>query len=303
MPDRAAAITPRDFPLALAAVLADETDPLSAIEFEEAICHRCNLVRPSLDYCSPMYGGQFIRGHGWYVNQTFYRLGVTPRPQWSATADESVYLGHHAIEGVCPPDLLKLLERDREVAAAYRQEHEKLEALARGPRRSEIPDDEPTYWTNVRVDEAADYVVLRRQAAQASRAITTYVENLVRQEFGFRKVGEGWVSETLLAALVSRILSGHEVIRHHRPSWLEGLELDVFVPDLDLGIEYQGQQHFHAIDAWGGADALAALQERDARKAVLCRAKGVQLLTFDYTEPITEEYVAAWLAEALGESA
>jgi hypothetical protein len=105
------------------------------------------------------------------------------------------------------------------------------------------------------------------------------------------KVGEAWVSESILSQIVSRLLPGEPLVRHHRPEWLEGLELDIWLPGRQVGIEYQGAQHFHAIDAWGGAKALADLRRRDARKARLCAAHGVVLITVDYAEPLTEEYV------------
>jgi len=244
-----------------------------------------------------MYGAQFIQGFGWYVNQAFYRLGVTPRAKRKGSADvDTVYLGHSALDEVCPEDLLQLVERERNVTEEYQQELERLNALVAGPDREDTGPDEVTFWHNVKLQEADNYTRLRRQAAQAERAVTMFVENLVRQEFGFRKVGEGWVSEALLSKLISRLLPEHEVIRHHRPQWLEGLELDIYVPNLRLGIEYQGQQHFHAVEAWGGQTALARVQKSDARKLELCRLAGVSLLTVDYTEPLTEEYVSTLLA-------
>ncbi len=80
-------------------------------------------------------------------------------------------------------------------------------------------------------------------------------------------------------------------MRHHRPDWLEGLELDIFVPSLNLGFEYQGQQHFHPVEIWGGSKGLEDLQERDAHKAKLCGTYGIDLIAIDYTEPLTENYI------------
>ena len=52
-----------------------------------------------------------------------------------------------------------------------------------------------------------------------------------------------------------------------------------------------GQQHSHPIEAWGGKDALCDLQERDRRKARLCRDLGITLIAIDYTEPLTAEHI------------
>lgn len=117
------------------------------------------------------------------------------------------------------------------------------------------------------------------------------LENLTREEFGFRKIGEGNVSETLLTRIVAKIYSGYEIFTHYRPDWLEKLELDIYIPKLKIGIEYQGQQHFHPIKAWGGEKALKRLQERDARKRILCIKNMVKLIEVDYTEPLEINYI------------
>jgi hypothetical protein len=284
-PNRMALLDSHHFPLNIASRSLQVEDAWSVLEFTPRICHRCNLVRPSMNYCHPMYGGQFIQGFGWYVNQVFYRNGVSPRT-------------HRVLDEVCPGELLRLIERKREVVAEYQRESDRLNVLLNGPDREDIAPDEVTYWHNVKLEEAEDYKRLRRLAAQATRAVTTFIENIVRKEFGFRKVGEGWVSETLLSQLVCRVLPDREVVRHYRPEWLKGLELDIWVPELSLGVEYQGQQHFHAIEAWGGKAALARLRKNDAKKLELCRQAGITLLTVDYTEPLTEEHVSSLLARS-----
>jgi hypothetical protein len=294
---RQAPLDSRDFPLALALKSAKADDPWDSLSFADGVCHRCNLVRPSMDYCHPMYGGQFMRAFGWYVHQAFYRFGVEPRSRWTGTSDSPQYLGHETLEEVCPSELRALIAKDRDAAVEYRRESDRVMRIVSGPFRPDIPADEVTYYHNLRFEEAEDYIRLRRAVSQAGRAVTTYVENIVRQEFGFRKVGEGWVSETLLAGLVRRLLPSHEVVTHHRPTWLQGLELDIYVPDLLLAIEYQGQQHFHAVEAWGGEVVLAELRERDAKKLTLCAAAGVRLLCVDYTEPLTEDHVSTVLAD------
>ncbi|MBL9219033.1 MAG: hypothetical protein JNG82_11130 [Opitutaceae bacterium] len=138
--------------------------------------------------------------------------------------------------------------------------------------------------------------VNQRACQTAERRLKNAVIDLTREEFGFRKVGEGWVSETMLGNLVRRLFPDTEVLRHHRPEWLGRLELDVFVPAQGLALEYQGQQHFHPVEAWGGEEALARVQERDRLKARLCRKQGVTLVAINYTDPLTEEFVGGEIA-------
>lgn len=141
-------------------------------------------------------------------------------------------------------------------------------------------------------------ISFQESSSPAARSVARFAENATRQEFGVAPVGEGWVSESLLAKIVAELLPDEEIVRHIRPDWLEGLELDIWLPGHKTGIEYQGQQHFHAIKAWGGQKALDGVRERDTRKARLCAELGIRLVTVDYTEPLTHEHVRSVLAAA-----
>lgn len=266
--------------------LAQPGDPMEWLQFEDSLCHRCNMVTPSLRYCHEMYGGEFKQHYGWYINQAYLRFGIQP-------------LSLDYLPDACPPELQREIDSVREARSAFLAEQQRLLAIVEEPRRPDISPDEVTYWSNVKVKEAEEMVRLRRAAAQAERGFRNKIENIARQEFGFRGVGEGWVSETLLYYIVCRLLEGHHILRHYRPDWLEGLELDIFVPELALAIEYQGQQHFHPVEAWGGKAGLLGLQARDAHKRELCRANSVVLVEVDYTEPLTEEHIKGRLYKAL----
>ncbi len=201
---------------------------LGALAFERGLCHRCNLKPPSLAFCHAIYGGVFKQTYGWYINQTYLRLGVNG-PQLIDFLDD-----------ICPADLRHEAELCKEANLVYLAELEKLNALVYGPERSDIAMDEITYWHNVKIEEAEPMVTARRKAEKLKTALSNRLENITRQEFGFRKVGEGWVSETLLAQIIERLFPGKHIIRHDRPDWLEGLELDIHIPELGLAFEYQG---------------------------------------------------------------
>lgn len=62
-------------------------------------------------------------------------------------------------------------------------------------------------------------------------------------------------------------LTSHEVISNSRKE-LEGYELDIFIPKLNLGIEYNG-------DYW---HSLPHKIKRDKEKKALCEEKGIKLL-------------------------
>lgn len=259
-----------------------EIDRLSTFAFHRAICHRCNLVPPSMRYCHEMYGVEFIQHFGWYVKQAYLKFGI--------------HLGSmHFLPGITPEEYVSDLSLIRETRLALRDARLWFEIRDQQTRervRNRLPPST--------LGEADYAEIARRQltlkeatgkARTAERVLSTKIENVVREEFGFRKVGDRWTCETLLLQIVSLLCPGQEIIRHYRPEWLGGLEIDIYIPSQHLAIEYQGQQHFHAIPAWGGEDALRELQTRDARKAAQCKSSGVRLVAIDYTEPLAIDYV------------
>ena len=108
--------------------------------------------------------------------------------------------------------------------------------------------------------------------------IDKQAENIVRQTNCVPLIGQGWVSETELYNLVKDLVSPLEVLQHARLPWLGNQHLDIYVPDHNLAIEYMGEQHFRAIEFFGGEKAFQKRKELDNRKACLCRQNGVKLV-------------------------
>ncbi len=250
-------------------------DPLAALSFVRGLCHRCNLAAPALRYCHDSEGGRFVQHYGWYVAQAYYRLGIEP--------------GTYAyLPDVVPQEI-------EPYATAVQRAAQALEEAGGILGHAEAPVDAGSRQEMLRI---AQRRFASRMYRRACASLDKAIENLVRGEFGFRQVGDGWVSETQLYKVVCRLYPDREVLRRHRPTWLDGLELDIYVPDLQLAFEYQGQQHFYPVQAWGGEEALHAVQARDARKIALCTEQGVRLIPIDYTEPLVETHVRERVAEA-----
>jgi hypothetical protein len=106
------------------------------------------------------------------------------------------------------------------------------------------------------------------------------LENELREYFGYPKIGEKWITETQLYNMVKELLPNYQLLFHYRGKEMEGLELDIFIPDLKLGIEYQGEQHYKAIEPWGGEEGLKQRQFSDARKIKLCENNNYNLVEF-----------------------
>ena len=133
--------------------------------------------------------------------------------------------------------------------------------------------------------------------ASDTRDLEIAANNLLRKELGFPLIGEKWVTETELYKIVKSLFPNEEVVHHYRDKWLKGLELDIYIPGKGLGIEYHGEQHFKAIDVWGGKKALVRTQERDLRKNNLCKKNKVALIIFTYEECIDLKNVKRRLIE------
>lgn len=100
-----------------------------------------------------------------------------------------------------------------------------------------------------------------------------------------------WKSEALLFAIVRQLFQGELVYREYSPSWLTPQRIDIYIPGANLAIEYQGEQHFHPVQAFGGADSFLKNQQRDKRKYGLCQTNEVYLEYVKFTEPLTLDYI------------
>lgn len=103
-----------------------------------------------------------------------------------------------------------------------------------------------------RLDTNPDDPNIQDELAMYNREFHKSIENRARESLGFKKSGETWVSETILFNIVEGLYPTSKVIRQHRPKWLQGLELDIYLPEHKLAFEYQGIQHFVAVEHWGG---------------------------------------------------
>ncbi len=124
-------------------------------------------------------------------------------------------------------------------------------------------------------------------------------ENAVRVYFGHHKIGEKWFNETHLYNIIKYLFSKYEVIREASPNWLKPQRLDIFVPDLNLACEYQGEQHYKSIKHFGGEEALNKNKQRDEIKKEKCKENNVTIVYFTYRENITQDLVREKLSDYL----
>ena len=79
-----------------------------------------------------------------------------------------------------------------------------------------------------------------------------------------------------------------DTLYQYRPEWLGRQSLDLYIPSIKTAIEYQGIQHYHPVEFFGGEEALAQRQELDRQKRTLCMENNVRLIEWPYSTPPTE---------------
>lgn len=249
-------ISSHDFPLKVTTELMQNKIPenekiIDHLIFQDKICHECNKSTPNYFYCHKMYGGSFKQNYGWYINKQKNEFGI-----------EICFFPSliRINKETCPDEIYKLINVD---PIGYVEKFPEL--------------------INFPIEDLINSHVYRE--------VNNFAENEVRLKFGHKKVGEGWTNETILYEIIKSIFPNYTVIHHYRPPFLGGLELDIFIKELNIGIEYQGIQHYEPIDHWGGVESLKKLQMRDNIKKELCQINNIPLLYFSYKDDLSNETI------------
>ena len=90
-----------------------------------------------------------------------------------------------------------------------------------------------------------------------------------------------WKHELSLFHAVRKLYP--DTLYQYRPDWLGRQSLDLYIPSTRTAIEYQGIQHYHPIEFFGGEDALTQRQALDMQKRNLCKANNVRLIEWPYS--------------------
>lgn len=104
-----------------------------------------------------------------------------------------------------------------------------------------------------------------------------------------------WISEFSLYLMVKSYYE--DTIYQYRVEWLGQQSLDLYIPSIGIAIEYQGQQHSKPVEHFGGEEHFKETVERDLRKKALCAKNNVNLLYWNYDEPIEDCVLARKLNE------
>jgi len=116
------------------------------------------------------------------------------------------------------------------------------------------------------------------------------IENELRLKKGFNIVGT-LVNENILYVKLSSHYIDVKVVSQGKPKWLGRQSLDVYFPEYNIGVEYQGVQHFRPVDFYGGEEKFIKQQQLDNLKRELCLLNGCKLIEveegYDFQELIS----------------
>jgi len=265
IPSRNFILDSQDFPIQLVnkrmnKSYINKTIVFDTLNFENNLCHECNKIKPKILFSTDI--GSFKENYGWYINKQAYEYGVIPY----LTMRKFEYKEH-----LIPNDIRKTIE-------ITKNEY--------NLKNIEISKRYNNNWQDIIKDE--ERINLYERYNDQIIRINKIIENTVRLKFGFEKIGDQWTSETILYYLIEEIFPGKKIYRNYRPYWLNRMEMDIYIEDLKLAIEYQGIQHYYPIEHWGGDEGLKKVQERDRKKKEILDKKGIKLFYVRYDEELSK---------------
>lgn len=107
-------------------------------------------------------------------------------------------------------------------------------------------------------------------------------------------VSKNNVLENRLFRFITNRFPEYNVIHQYKNEAILGKQsIDIFIEELNIGIEYQGLQHFKPVSLFGGDDGFKNTVERDKLKYSKCIDNGIKLFYFTYKKwDITDNYFA-----------
>ena len=271
-----------------------ETIPL----FRDRLCHLCNRRVPPVRWTNADEQSIFLQHFGWYHRVACYAAGLSPCGGFSmAMLDTEL---RELVEVDPTPTRQRLAELFELQSRNGLDGKARLFELYRSIEAG-IPIPPPALEETRESHFSAIGEMRRLQNTLNGQTVRMkrLVEERLRRSLGFPAHGKTGGSELILFWIVSALFSDTEISHHAHPSFLGGLELDIFIPSLQLAIEYQGEQHYEPFSHLGGARHLRQVRQRDAKKVALCKAHGIDLRFFTVADKLTENHVANRLSDLL----
>jgi len=103
---------------------------------------------------------------------------------------------------------------------------------------------------------------------------------------------------TALTQVLKKLIPGEQIVNEFHIG--ERLKLDIYCPKYKLAVEFHGRQHFDHVPFYHDSyEEFKRAQERDDRKAEMCKEQGITLVVFRYNDNLNEDIVYDRLLAAM----
>ena len=244
-------------------------DAINKLPFKPHICHECNKKTPKKVWSS-VYFPRFDYNKEYRDLYSNIKKQVWPyyQKKFVAYGKPPLFLKKH--DTLCPSKLWNIFVRECGIPTYDLFDIESNE---------NIKELRKTSLSFVKKYPADDMM----------KIVNEYIGKEVIYSFG--NTISKYKGETQLGFILREIFPEKTIITHYTPTFLDGLELDFFIPDLNLAFEYQGQQHYKPIGHWGGGNKLLIQQEHDERKKKLAKRKNINIIEISYDDHLTKEFI------------
>lgn len=287
-------------------------DIFQLLHFKDNLCHLCNHITPTEDFTKYEYASKFEKKYGQYLRVALHNIGIGD----CIDSHNGIYF----IEDALPEDFKKLLlptsdEIISDIQTFYKLSEDELERVKETMHFiNSIPQPERTvimynqYEYPFPNKEDYGYLLELEKKYPIDNTVRTYITKVLWKRYlEIKRIATSeikaafkvkrWVNESILINYIKEIFKDKTVYTHYRPPFLDGLELDIYIKEFNVGIEYQGIQHEKPIDAWGGEEALQKRKEYDKKKINLCKKNNVDLIFFWYYEDLTKSLIKSKLTK------
>lgn len=277
-----------------------ESNPvdLNSYAYIDGICHQCRRQLPLRQTATSPHHSLDAHFNFWntYLLQEFLRWGLR---------DNCIYRGY-SLEDQMDEEVLSLFKELREKNEIYEALEQQKNLIRRNTvypqpvwllRSNSFEKKQAELATRIEAHESNKNARLREIHFLHSQ-IRGVIVSKVRSSFNLPESGFGSIGEEKLFMVVQNMFPDQKVEHNVRPPWLQGLEIDVWLPEKFIGFEFQGEQHFNPIEHWGGEESLKNLQERDRKKSEIFKSMGYTLITVNFNDPIDEKFLRSKLDQS-----
>ena len=114
---------------------------------------------------------------------------------------------------------------------------------------------------------------------------------LIKKDYYIGEKEQCWENEKHMIEIIRALYPEYKIESHNRTT-LDGLEIDCYIPELKLGFEYNGEQHYNHIKIFHKTiEEFEAQKQRDIEKLKRAKTKGIKIITIRYNEAVTADVI------------